>query len=98
MHLGVILIVMNIDKLENEMCTELKAIDSFLNEEKVIWKEVRGALNMIENRQRQHYFKLKRKLFMDFRMITDNQISDPLLDCHLDRAYEIAEMFASEKQ
>ncbi|WP_281628854.1 hypothetical protein [Vibrio sp. St2] len=88
---------MNIEKLENEMYSELKAIDSFLNKEGVIWKEVRGSLSMIENRQRQHYFKLKRKLFMDFRMITDHQISDPSLDCHLDRAYEIAQMFASEK-
>jgi len=87
---------MNIEKLEIEMLTELKAIDSFLNQKEVAWKEIRSSLNMVENRNRQYYSKLERKLFLDFRMITDHQISDPLLDCHLDRAYEIANILASD--
>lgn len=30
-------------------------------------------------------------------MVTDYQVSDPSLDPHMDRAYEIAEIFESEK-
>jgi cobalamin biosynthesis protein CbiG len=86
---------MNIETLEAEMLVEVEAIDSFLNKENVTWREIRGVLNILKNRNREHYSKLKRKLFMDFRMITDHQISDPLLDPHLNRAYEIAGIFES---
>ena len=61
------------------------------------WKQVRGALNILKNKDREHHYKIKRKLFMDFRMVTDYQVSDPSLDPHMDRAYEIAEIFESEK-
>ncbi len=88
---------MNIEQLEAEMLSELKAIDSFLNKKVVTWENIRSSLNMVENRNRQHYPKLLRKLFMDYRMIGDHQISDPILDRHLERAYEIAKVWVSEK-
>jgi hypothetical protein len=88
---------MNIETLEVELLKEVEAIDSFLNKDEATWMEVRGALNMLKNKNRQHYHKLKRKLFMDFRMVDDHQITDPQLDPHMDKAYEIAGVLENKK-
>lgn len=88
---------MNIEVLEAELLKEVEAIDSFLNKDALTWKEVRGTLNMLKNKNRQHYHKIKRKLFMDFRMVADHQITDPQLDPHMEKAYEIAGVLESAK-
>jgi hypothetical protein len=88
---------MNIEKLESELLSEIESVDRFLNKNELIWKQVRGALNILKNKNREHYPKIKRKLFMDFRMVTDHQISVLSLDPHMDQAYEIAEIFEREK-
>lgn len=78
---------------EQELLTELVIIDSMLNSESLIWREIRSSLNMLRNKNRNHYGKIKRKLFMDFRMIVDQQIDMEGLDGHLDAAFELAEYF-----
>ncbi|BEE00437.1 hypothetical protein J4G66_20535 [Aeromonas dhakensis] len=81
---------MTIESIETELLNELRAIDDYLNKDRVIYNEVRGALNIIQNKNKPYYHKIKHKLFMDFRMIDDHQIDDPQLDFHLDRAYKLA--------
>ncbi|MBW3807217.1 hypothetical protein GL273_15630 [Aeromonas jandaei] len=81
---------MTIESIETELLNELRAIDDYLNKDRVIYNEVRGAINIIKNKNKFHYHKIKHKLFMDFRMIDDHQIDDPQLYFHLDRAYKLA--------
>ncbi|WP_429117431.1 hypothetical protein [Aeromonas veronii] len=81
---------MTIESIETELLNELREIDDYLNKDRVIYSEVRGALNIIKNKNKPLYHKIKHKLFMDFRIIDDHQIDDPQLDFHLDRAYKLA--------
>ncbi|MGY3862583.1 hypothetical protein ACW5WN_13410 [Aeromonas lacus] len=81
---------MTIESIETELLNELMAIDDYLNKDRVIYNEVRGALNIIKNKNNLHYHRIKHKLFMDFRMIDDHQIDDPQLEFHLERAYKLA--------
>lgn len=84
---------MNLEDLEVELLKEIEAVDALLNRDGEAWKQIRGSLNILKSSNRQHYSKIKRKLFMDFRMVADHQISDSDLGSHMDRAYEIAELF-----
>ena len=88
---------MNIENIESQLLIHLEQLDAFLNEKELHWKEVRGALNMVKNKQREHYTKLKRKLFMDYRMIGDHQIDDPNLNMHMEEAWKIAETLEIKK-
>ena len=89
---------MNIDEIETELLRHLKFIDSFLNEKDLRWKEVRGALNIVKNKNRENYNKIKNKLFMDYRMIEDHQITvDAELSLHMDEAWKIAESLEQQK-
>jgi len=81
---------MTIEPIETELLNELRVIDDYLNKDRVIYNEVRGAINIIQNKNKSHYHKIKHKLFMDFRMIDDHQIDDPQLEFHLERAYKLA--------
>ena len=84
---------MHIEQLEMTLLSEIEAIDAFLNKGEASWSEIRSALNMLKNKDRKNYHTIKRKLFFDFRMIEDHQISDPKLDTHINRAWEIAVKF-----
>lgn len=89
---------MNIEKIEIELLRHLEFIDLFLNEKDLRWKEVRGALNIVKNKNREHYNKIKNKLFMDFRMIEDHQITtDKELSLHMDESWRIAESLEQQK-
>ena len=83
---------------EQKLLAELEIIDSILNSESLIWREIRSSLNMLRNKNRRHYGKIKRKLFMDFRMIEDHQITIEGLNGHLDEAYELAEFFETDQE
>lgn len=42
---------MTIESIETELLNELMAIDDHLNKDRVIYNEVRGALNTIKNKK-----------------------------------------------
>ena len=78
---------------EKQLLIELEAIDFLLNVGTVSWEEVRGVLNMLKNRNRDHYVKIRHKLFLDFRMVEDHRISIEGLGGRMGRAYKLADFF-----
>ena len=83
---------MNIEIIEKKLLTEIEAVDAFLNKDNIQWAEIRKVLNILKSKNRKLYPKIKRQLFMDFRMVHDHQISDPLLDKHMNKAWELSEI------
>lgn len=78
------------DRIAEALHAELNAVSVILKQTPYEWREINGALNILNNKNRAHYQKIKRKLFLDFRMIEDHQIQIAGLNSHLEYAYELA--------
>lgn len=78
------------DRIAAALQAELNAVSTLLKRTPYEWREIHRALNILYNKDRAHYPKIKRKLFLDSRMIEDHQIQIDGLDSHLESAYELA--------
>lgn len=79
------------DEIAKSLLSELEAISTILENTNYKWNEINGSINILKSKNIAHYPKIKRKLFLDFRMITDHQIQFEHLDRHLDLAYRLSD-------
>ena len=84
-----------VDDIANQLLLEIEIISNLLKQTPYRWREIEGAHNILKNKNKVHYPKIKRKLFMDYRMIHDHQIDIKNLNEHLDKSYTFAELLES---
>ena len=79
-----------IDDIANQLFLEVEVISGLLEQTPYTWREIEGVYNILKNKNKSHYPKIKRKLFMDYRMIADHQIDIQNLNEHLDKSHILA--------
>jgi hypothetical protein len=82
----------------SSLLLELETIVLILGATTYEWREINGAINILKNKNKAHYSKINKKLFLDFRMIADHQIDLPSLQGHIDKAFEFSDRFLQLKQ
>lgn len=79
-----------VDDIADQLLLEIEIISNLLKQSPYTWSEIEGVHNILKNKNKTHYPKIKRKLFMDYRMIADHQINIQNLNEHLDNSYTFA--------